>query len=378
MTKNLQHHSNIGCNVNVVKSNPKYDIYAFKKIITESMNIEDFCNSLDIKIFHNDGKQIRSCCPIHHGKRRDAFSILYKSKDETPIFHWMCRTDCQDNGDIIDFIMKIKSCSFEESCNFLSEMYGVNLEDLEKEIVAPEIIETRKDLINFHNEVLSINKMHNNIEFTPGEYINEEFVQRCIDRRNDYFLKRGFLNETLELFEVGFCPAYDSPWKKSLFRPERVTIPLRDENFKLVGISGRVLKEHESVPKYKIVKGSNKKDILYGLYFSKPYIIEKREAIVVEGFADFWRCWESGIRNVVAICGKDILEFHIYKLLSMCHSIVNALDEDVNGIIGRDKLNLLLKDIITVKQIKFGGVKDIGEMPIFEVRKMFKNNNIQI
>lgn len=375
MESNLQHHSDVGCNVTVLKKK-KLDVFAFKNKIAEIMSIEEFCSAFDIKINHDDGTQIRSPCPLHGGKRRDSFSILYTSRENNPMFHWMCRTDCQADGDIIDFVMRKNSCSFEDACQFLATMYGINIKDMESEIAPPEVIASRKELVQLHKEVSNIMEMNGSAEFTPGEYINEEYIAKCVARRNNYFSDRGFLTETLDLFEVGFCPAYDSPWKRNPFRPERVTIPLRDENFRLVGISGRVMKEHEDVPKYQIVKGSNKRDILYGLYFTLPYIVASREAIVVEGFADLWRCWEAGYRNVVALCGKDVLDFHIHKLLSICHSVVNALDEDPSGLVGREKFNLIFKDILTVKNIKFGGDKDIGEMLIPDVVKMFQKNNI--
>ena len=354
------------------KSKRLINTSALREQIVENYDINVFCDTFGIKISTNDGSQIRAMCPLHGGNNESAFSILYDQKG-AKCFHWWCRTGCQAHGDIIDFVIRKNSCSFWEACEALMDLVGIDKNELDRTEINQELLQERKDLSAFHREIVGIMEDKETPRVVPTEYINEDFIQRCLERRNDYFKNRGFLDSTLDLFEIGFCPAYDSPWKTCIERPQRVTIPLRDENFRLTGISGRVLKEHETIPKYKIVKGSNKRDILYGLHFTAPYIVESREVVVVEGFSDLWRCWEAGIKNVVALTGKDILPFHINKILSMCHSVVNALDVDKFGLVGKQKLNETFRDLITVKDIDFGSCKDIGDMSIDDVKNSFNN-----
>lgn len=75
----------------------------------------------------------------------------------------------------------------------------------------------------------------------------------------------------------------------------------------------------------------SKSRILYGLNYSKREIIEKKQAIVVEGYIDFIRLFSAGIRNCVAALGTAFTEIHARLLKRYVPETVMAFDSDRAG-----------------------------------------------
>jgi len=331
---------------------------SLKKDIYNSIDIRELCDIFNIKIYRDNGYQIRACCPLHGGDNPTAFSLDYEYGDN-PEIRWRCRTKCGDSGDLFDFIMKMKNCSFKESLFFLCNLVGIF--DFSCYINnTDEALKLKKEIIKFNREVEASRVKSKRQKELPIE-INDDFVKKCVKRRNSYFKNRGYTEEVLNLFEVGFAPPHDSPWRYDEF-PARMTIPIRDETGKLVGLSGRIIKENvECKCKYKIIPGSDKETVLYGLNVTLPYIEKKRSLILFEGFTDLWRAWDFGIKNTIAIMGKDLTLVQRNKILRLVHTVAIAVDNDKSGQKGGDKIVEELKRYVTVYRVYFPLGQDAGE-----------------
>ena len=133
-----------------------------------------------------------------------------------------------------------------------------------------------------------------------------DFELKTLDPNHPYLKERGFTDETIRHFGLGYC-------NRGMLRG-RIAIPLHDPQGKLVGYAGRLTKDseiNERNPKY-LFPGSREKDGAT-LEFRKSLLLYNAhritapvdELVVVEGFpAAFW-LWQAEYRNTVALMGSS-------------------------------------------------------------------------
>lgn len=333
-----------------------------KTEVALKVDVHELAKHLGLDIFRDNGYQIRCKCPLHGGSNPTAFSIDYDDARRTPPT-WYCRTDCEASGDIYELIMRLYKIDFIEAFKWVAKFVGVDYGEIEDIGKVSSLSIHERDLADWNKMILN-KRSHNRT--TRHQDLNDEFVKRCIARRNYYFNKRGFDDELLDLFEVGFCPAGDSEWYD-----DRVTIPIRQYDGELYGISGRTM-TGISGDKYMVMSGSDKKEVLYGLHLTQPYIQEKGVAILLEGFVDLWRCWQHGKRNAVAVMGKALTPEQQTLLLKNVHSVVIAFDSDMEGRMAAEGIVEQLHDFVTIYQIIPPYGKDVGDLKLEEFRKLCK------
>ncbi len=112
----------------------------------------------------------------------------------------------------------------------------------------------------------------------------------------------------------------------------RITIPIRDELGRLVGVKGRrvwdVIDEYN--PKYIYLHQCAKSKILYGLYKTLPYIKEANEIIVCESEKGVMQLWDMGFKNAVGIGGHSLSDWQITLIAQTGASkVIIAYDKDV-------------------------------------------------
>ena len=347
------------------------NIKGLKQQILNNIDPVSLLELFGASIYTTNQFEIRCTCPLHNGDNPTAFHVYTATPTEPVSFKWRCYTKCDDgHGDIIDFIMRVNTFSFNEAVKWLMTYAGIDGDINDYEI----------DMSKYQSlsDIAYFNKMSriftNNIG--TGEivnpHINENFVKESLARHHSYFEKRGYPRELLQMFEVGYCPAHLSPWTKTEERA-RIVIPLRDEYGKLVGISGRTIKDTKKInDKYNILWGSKKRSILYGLNLAMPYVMKSKSIILVEGFADVWRCWQYGKRNVVAICGKDVTEQQKRLVFKYASTVAIILDNDESGQKGADNAQNAFVDYLSVYRVDLPKGCDIGDLSYEEFRKTLK------
>ena len=116
-----------------------------------------------------------------------------------------------------------------------------------------------------------------------------------------YLQSRGITAETIDKFQLGYCPA--EPEYVPRFR-NRIIFPIWHHQGELVGWTGRTLVGDPA--KYVNVKESalfKKSRLLYAYNFAKPHIIKKGFVVLVEGQMDAIMLHQAGIKFVVASSG---------------------------------------------------------------------------
>ena len=179
-------------------------------------------------------------------------------------------------------------------------------------------------------------------------------------------ITREWEKDTIETFQIGFC---------TTFRDElygRITIPIYDEENRLVGLCGRTIVEGKS--KYKFLANKLKGNLLYNLNLALPYIKENKKMVIVEGYKDVWKCWEAGVKNVVALMGNIATEDQIRLIKKYSYfNVILALDNDKGGREGILKLKEELRFICRIQTINIPEHrKDLGECTKEEVENLLE------
>lgn len=138
--------------------------------------------------------------------------------------------------------------------------------------------------------------------------------------------ERGFKEDTLKNFNVGFCPI-----RVDHELSGRIITPIYDPYGTLIALSTRHINDkrnfwHESF---------EKSFSLYGLYQAKQSIIKHKKAIIVEGEYDVLYLHSYGFTMTVGVCGSAFTPFHLSLLARYSDELYLVFDNDpdkfVNG-----------------------------------------------
>jgi len=131
-----------------------------------------------------------------------------------------------------------------------------------------------------------------------------DFELKTLDFAHPYLRSRGFTDETIEKFGLGFC--------SKGYHEGRIAIPLHDQLGRLIGYAGRIVDDRlidEEHPRYRFPCTRERKGITY--QFEKSQFLYRGfeiktlvdDVIVVEGFSSVWWLEQHRIENVVALMG---------------------------------------------------------------------------
>jgi len=280
------------------------------------------------------GRNFRGLCPFHP----DSDPSLVVSP-ERQTFHCF---GCGEGGGAIHFIMRITGMGFPEAVRYLADKVGIEVPETPGRAKARS---ERDRLFSVNNEA--------QIYFT-SMLSNKKTGKAAAD----YLHKRGIEQDLIKTYGLGY--ALDR-WdglarhlvdKKVPIKPaerlglvgesqrgnlvdkfrNRITIPIRDLQGRVVGFGGRALGADE--PKYLNSPDSDlyhKSRILFGLDSAREHIRGKGRAIVVEGYFDALALAAKGIGEVVATCGTALTEDHSRLLRRYTDKIILLFDGDAAG-----------------------------------------------
>ncbi len=293
-------------------------------------------------------------CPFH-GEKTPSFNV-------SPARNIFKCFGCGKGGDAITFLREHENMSFEDAVRWIAKKYNIKLDEIEltEEDVQERLIQDSLYLIN---------------DFATDFY-QRQMLETDIGRNValHYFKERGFLDETLQKFSLGWAAesgdaltkaavatGYKSDLLKKLrlsndsgrdFFRARVMFPIQNLTGKVVGFAGRTLSSDKSTPKYINSPESElyvKSKILYGAFQAKKAIQQLDECIIVEGYSDVISLHQAGIENAVAPCGTALVEEHarIVKRLTRTGNILFLFDGDAAGISAATKnlRNVLPQDL---------------------------------
>lgn len=288
------------------------------------------------------GSSYRGLCPFHD--------------DSTPSFYvspsrGICKCfACGEGGDVVHFIMKIEQLNYYEALKFLAGKYGIEVE--EREMTDEERrTQSERESMFVVNEWAS-NYFHDVLLNTDeGKSIGQA-----------YFRSRGFRDDIIEKFRLGFSPtASDAMAKRALkegYKDEylvktglvikkdngtyydkyhgRVIFPWFGITGKIVGFGGRVLDSRTKGVVQKYINSSeseiyHKAKELYGLYQAKKEISKLDNVFMVEGYTDVISMHQCGIENVVANSGTALSIDQANILRRFTNNITLLYDGDAAG-----------------------------------------------
>ena len=279
-------------------------------------------------------------------------------------------------GTVVTFLMEKEHFTYPEALRWLADKYGINIpapreqtkEELEQ-ISEKESLFVINDFANQH--------FQNNIRTNPeGKAIGLS-----------YFLERGFTQDTIDQFQLGYCLDVSDDFTKAAlkkgyklqyltkvgltkqkedytfdFYRGRVLFPIHSISGRVLGFGGRTLKNDKKVAKYYNSPESpiyNKSEILYGLYFSKGAIIKYDECLLCEGYTDVISMFQSGIENVVSSSGTSLTREQIRLVKRYTKNLTILYDGDAAGIKASFRgIDLILEEGLNVQVVLFPDGED--------------------
>src|SRR6476620_8392674 len=289
------------------------------------------------------GANLLGLCPFHNEKT-PSFNV-------NPARNIYKCFGCGKAGGPVQFLIDYQQLTYPDALRYLAKKYNIEIE--EKKVSD----EDKQKEIEKHNLVESIH--------IANAAAQKFFTDYMLHNENGkiglaYFKERGFLNNTIEKFQLGFAPdGFDvftkhalkegfqlevlkkagltSPKENSTvdFFRNRVMFPIHNMTGKVVGFGGRIMVKDEKAPKYVNTPESEvylKSKILYGAYFDKKEIRKKDECLLVEGYTDVISLHQAGIENAVASSGTSLTQDQIRLIKRITPNITMLYDGDAAGI----------------------------------------------
>lgn len=258
--------------------------------------------------------------------------------------------------------MEHEQLSFPEALRWIAGKYGIEIEEVE-----------------LSEEQRAEQQMADSL-FIANQFACDYYQEQLFDSDRgrsvglSYFKKRGFREETLRKFGLGYAPlgkdiflnaAQLAGHKNSTlekagliknnrdFFRDRVMFTIRNLSGKVVGFGGRILQKDVKAPKYINTPETevyNKSRILYGAFHAKQAIRKEDECIITEGYTDVISLHQAGIENVVASSGTSLTVEQIGVIKRYTPNAKVLFDGDKAGIRAALRgIDLLLEQDLNVK-----------------------------
>ncbi|MDB5286541.1 MAG: primase [Mucilaginibacter sp.] len=274
-------------------------------------------------------------------------------------------------GSAITFLMELEKFTYPEALKWLAKKYSIEVEE------TVESSENKEE--DNRRESLMI------VSGFAAKYFHETMLETDEGKNIglSYFKERGFNNDTIKKFELGYSPdqweAFTGEALKQGYQQEflvdsglsvkrdngslydryrgRVMFPIHSFTGRVIAFGGRTLKSDKNVPKYVNSPESDiyhKSNVLYGLYFAKKAIREEDNCYLVEGYADVLSVHQAGIENVVASSGTSLTAEQIRLIGRFTKNITILYDGDAAGIKASLRgLDMILEAGLNVKVVLF-------------------------
>lgn len=304
-------------------------------------------------------------CPFHND-RKPSFYVT-RTKGFCKCF------SCGEGGSPVNFIMKIENMSYPEALRYLAKKYNIEIEE-------KELTDEERQQQSEQESMFVIN------EFAMGFFEKQlHDTQEGVDVGLSYFRERGFSDESIHNFHLGYSPdkptALHDAAVKAGYNAEllikvglcgkdergwydkfrgRVIFPIFTKSGKVVAFGGRTLHNHHA--KYINSPESaiyHKRKTIYGLAQAKREIAKLDKCFIVEGYADVISMHQAGFKNVIATSGTALTKEHIYAIRNLTNNVTELFDGDEAGIKAAIKgVDMLLKQDLNIKVLVLPSPED--------------------
>jgi len=258
-------------------------------------------------------------------------------------------------GNVVAFLMEHEHFTYPEAIKYLAKKYNIEVEETEQSSEQKEQANERESM------------------YLVSEFAQKHFKVMLWDSELGkaigltYFKERGFTDETIKKFELGYCldqwdgftkAALDKSYKLEYLQKTGLTIVKEDPNnpngarkfdrFKgrvmfpihslsgrVLGFGGRILTNDKKAAKYLNSPESDiyhKSKVLYGIYYAKQAIAKEDNCYLVEGYTDVIQFAQRGIENVVSSSGTALTPEQIRLINRLTKNITVLFDGDAAGL----------------------------------------------
>lgn len=280
-------------------------------------------------------------------------------------------------GNVVSFLMEHEHFSYPEAIRFLAKRYGIEIEETEQTDEQKQQANERESL------------------YLVSEFAKNYFHKTLLKTEEGkaigltYFKERGFTDETIKKFELGYSPdawsAFTDHAIKKGYKLEflektgltivkddastgsatkqfdrfkgRVMFPILSMSGRTLGFGGRILTNEKKAAKYLNSPESdiyNKSKVLYGIFHAKQRIAKEDNCYLVEGYTDVIQLYQTGIHNVVSSSGTALTPEQIRLIRRLTQNITVLFDGDAAGLRASLRgIDLILEQDMNVKICTF-------------------------
>ena len=273
-------------------------------------------------------------------------------------------------GNAIAFLMEHEHFTYPEAIRYLAKKYHIEIEENEQSTEEKAQANERESL------------------YIVSEYAQQYFQDTLFNTEAGkaigmtYFKERGFTEETIQKFRLGFSPdewtAFTDNALAKGYQLEflektgltivngdrkfdrfkgRVMFPIHSMSGRVLGFGGRILTNDKKQAKYLNSPESeiyHKSKVLYGIFFAKQAIAKADNCYLVEGYTDVIQMHQKGIENVVASSGTALTQDQIRLIHRLTPNITVLYDGDAAGLRASIRgVDLILEQGMNVKVCTF-------------------------
>ena len=273
-------------------------------------------------------------------------------------------------GNAIAFLMEHEHYTYPEAIRYLAKKYHIDIEETEQSTEEKAQADERESL------------------YIVSEYAQQYFQDTLFNTEAGkaigmtYFKERGFTEETIQKFRLGFSPdewtAFTDNALAKGYQLEflektgltivngdrkfdrfkgRVMFPIHSMSGRVLGFGGRILTNDKKQAKYLNSPESeiyHKSKVLYGIFFAKQAIAKADNCYLVEGYTDVIQMHQKGIENVVASSGTALTQDQIRLIHRLTPNITVLYDGDAAGLRASIRgVDLILEQGMNVKVCTF-------------------------
>jgi len=273
-------------------------------------------------------------------------------------------------GTSVSFLMEHEHYSYPEAIRYLAKKYNIEIEETEQS-------DEQKQQLNERESMFLVSKF-------AAEYFHDLMLHTQQGKAIglSYFKERGFRDDIIEKFDLGYCKDEWDNFTKSALKKGydikylastgltivkenkqfdrfkgRVLFPIHSMSGRVLGFGGRILTADKKAAKYLNSPESDiyhKSKILYGIYQAKKEIAKQDNCFLVEGYTDVISFHQSGIENVVASSGTALTSDQIRLIRRLTQNITVLFDGDAAGLRASIRgIDLILEQGMNVKVVTF-------------------------
>jgi DNA primase len=331
-----------------------------KERILEAARIEEVVG--EFVVLKKRGSNLLGVCPFHN-ERTPSFTV-------SPAKGFYKCFGCGKAGDSVTFMMEHEHLTFPEALRYLAKKYNITIEE---EAPSAEQIESQSQ-----REALFVVTSYAQKHFTNELWNGDEGKAIGLS----YFRERGFTDEIIKKFELGYAvdkwddltksATEDGYLQENLVKAGltivqeqkvydrfrgRVIFPIHSLTGRPIAFGARILKVDHKSPKYLNSPETEiyyKSKTLYGISQAKKDIINKDTCFLVEGYTDVVSLHQAGLENVVASSGTALTVEQIRLIGRYTKNITVLYDGDAAGIKASIRgIDLILEEGMNVRVILF-------------------------